>query len=167
MEQILFTAQRVPSEIAIVAPRSSFPWDVASAEGDFQKWENLTSYKSDFEAECYGFYLALAVHANHPVDVIDEDTLAPGGLRQYKVVVLTEPNLPAEGLGALLDWVRRGGTLVTTSGAAQFDRYNTSSDILDAATNVSESVRPRLNLKDNYTTGMPTHCSERGLEYRV
>ena len=31
-EPILFTAQRVPSEIAVVAPRSSFPWDAANAE---------------------------------------------------------------------------------------------------------------------------------------
>ena len=160
-EPILFTAQRVPSEIAIVAPRSSFPWDVAGAEGEFQKWENLTSFKSDFEAECYGIYLALAVHANHPIDVIDEDTLTPGGLDNYKVVFLTEPNLPAECLHALLEWVRRGGTLVATVGAAQFDRYNTSSSILDAATEVSESLRQRLNLKDNYTTGtiIITVCS--------
>jgi hypothetical protein len=67
-EPLLWPAQRVLSRIGIVLPRSSFAWDVAAYDGEFQKWENLTQYKSDYEAESYGVYLALAVHANLPVD---------------------------------------------------------------------------------------------------
>jgi hypothetical protein len=78
------------------------------------------------EAEAYGIYLALAVHSNLPVDMIEEDTLTAAGLAQYSAVVVAQPNLPAEGLTSLLAWVRTtGGTLLTTSGAAAFDRYNT------------------------------------------
>jgi hypothetical protein len=126
----------------------------------------MTQFKSDYEAEAYGVYLALAVHANVAVDVIDEDSLTrarlgaaepfhrtplssvrrttrvnhqlnkrPGGMQvtgrpsargaalaQYRLVVVTQPNLPAEGMRALLAWAAAGGTLVTTSGAAQYDR---------------------------------------------
>ena len=103
-----------------------------------------------------GLYLALAVHSNLAVDMIEEDALTASALARYSVVAVTQPNLPAEGLASLLAWVRAGGTLITTSGAAAFDRYNSSTTALDTASQVTESrPRPRLNLgAGNYSTGM-------------
>ena len=66
------------------------------------------------------------MHSNLAVDMIEEDALTAAGLAPYLAVIVAQPNLPAEGLASLLAWVRAaGGTLLTTSGAAAFDRYNT------------------------------------------
>ena len=71
--------------------------------------------------------------------MLEEDSLTPAALRQYEAVVVTQPNLPAEGLDSLVEWARGGGHLVTTSGAAQFDRYNTPNQALDAASGIVEA----------------------------
>jgi hypothetical protein len=115
---------------------------VATFDGEFQKWENMTQYKSDYEADAFGIYLALAVHLNYPIDMLEEDSLTTAVLSQYQAVVVTQPNLPEEGLDAVIKWVRRGGQLVTTSGAAQYDRYNTSNSALDQASSVVETSWP-------------------------
>jgi hypothetical protein len=74
-------------------------------------------------AEVFDLYLALQ-HANIPVEFIDEDDLSPQGLKPYRVLYVTEPNIPVEGQQGIVDWVRVGGTLATVSGAGQADRYD-------------------------------------------
>ena len=125
-------------------------------------WENITQHHSDYEAEAYGIYLALAVHSNLAVDVIDEDSLTSAGLQHYKLVVVTQPNLPVEGMRSLLQWAEAGGSLLTTTGAAQYDRYNSRSGLLDQASGVTESERPRLNLGTNFSTGSAWPVSATG-----
>ena len=43
-------------------------------------------------------------------------------------------------------WVKKGGTLLTTSGAATADRLNDTSTILRNLTGIVEKPRPRLNI---------------------
>ena len=64
-----------------------------------------------------------ATDSNIPVDFLDEDALEePGVLSQYKMILLTEPDVPAKGLAGLLDWAKAGGMLVTVSGAVSYTR---------------------------------------------
>ena len=85
------------------------------------------------------------MHSGISIDFLSEDDLtSEARLAPYKVLVITEPNVPAEDLRAALAWASKGGTLVTTSGAARFDRYNDPLDVLEKATGVYEEPRPRL-----------------------
>ena len=65
-------------------------------------------------------------------------------LAQYKLILLTEPDVPAKGMAGLLSWVDGGGTLVAVSGAGSGDEYNTPSSVLSDAAKVTESPRKRL-----------------------
>jgi hypothetical protein len=79
-------------------------------------------------------YNALALAMNRPVDFIDETALLNLTLlSRFKVLVLTEPNVPGKALDGLLGWVRAGGTLITVPGAATLDEYNEPSSTLATA----------------------------------
>ena len=115
-----------------------------------------------------GLYLALATDSNIPVDFIvrgipligprgfcvltsrvclpqDEDALEePEVLGRYKLILLTEPDVPSAGMAGLLAWAESGGTLVAVSGAGSGDEYNTPSSALSAAAKVTEPPRKRL-----------------------
>jgi hypothetical protein len=67
-------------------------------------------------------------------------------MQRYKLLVVTSPNVPEEGLRAVLDaWVARGGgTLLTTGGAAVADRYDEPLALLADATGVREAPRESL-----------------------
>eukprot|EP01050_Picozoa_sp_SAG11_P031471 SAG11_NODE_9790_length_880_cov_1.349552_2_plen_128_part_00 len=108
-------------------------------------------------------YLALAVHSNLAVDMIEEDTLTEAGLAQYRAVIVAQPNLPAEGLTSLLEWVQAtGGTLLTTSGAAAFDRYNTPvrGQITQAKTVRAMHAPPCATFTANAKTRTIISCAE-------
>ena len=49
-----------------------------------------------------------------------------------------------EGLVALADWVQAGGHLLTTAGAAAYDRYHRPSKVLSAVTGFVEAPHERL-----------------------
>ena len=150
-EDILFTAKRQPSQVAIVYPRSSEMWDEWHTELATGMClcccvSSMVSRYIEYTVESYGLYLALATDSNIPVDFIDEDALEePQVLAQYKLILLTEPDVPAKGMQGLLDWVKtHGGTLATVSNAGSGDEYNTQSATLSTAAKVTEPPRKRL-----------------------
>ena len=76
-------------------------------------------------------YLSLSLGWGIDAFWIDEQSLTADGLAPFKVVVITEPHIPAAAQKALLAWVHEsGGSVITTMGAASFDEYNTPSTIL-------------------------------------
>jgi hypothetical protein len=101
----------------------------------------------DYMAEVFGLFRALQ-HANIPVEWVEEDDLSAAGLKDVKVLYVTEPNVPAERQSGLADWVRQGGMLVTVSGAASKDRYNEPCDTLARATGIAEQPRERMLVAD-------------------
>ncbi|MCS7160737.1 MAG: hypothetical protein RMJ19_09725, partial [Gemmatales bacterium] len=101
-------------------PRSAQVWDckdmpIAQGISDATN-TNLNRATVDYMAEVFDIYLALQ-HANIPVDFIDEDDLTTKGLNNYRVIYVTEPDVPREGLEALISRMRNGGTLVTITNA--------------------------------------------------
>ncbi|MDQ3621564.1 MAG: beta-galactosidase trimerization domain-containing protein [Verrucomicrobiota bacterium] len=75
-------------------------------------------------------WLALA-HAQVPVDIISEGHAASGLLDEYQVCYLSGPNLTRAAAAKLGGWVRGGGTLWLTAGAATRDEYNRPLQVLD------------------------------------
>lgn len=57
--------------MAILAHRSSNAWDPTGTA----KWENQTEQTMSYQADQFGLYLALAVHANIQTDFLDEDAV--------------------------------------------------------------------------------------------
>lgn len=146
-EDLLWPGKRPAPQVAILHPRSAQMWDareqvVAKGISDATN-HNLNGSTVDHLAEVFDIYLALQ-HANIPVDIVDEDDLSPEGLKRYKVVYATSPNIPAEGQTGVAAWVKAGGTLVTVSGTGQADRYDEPCTILADALGVHEKARPRL-----------------------
>jgi len=150
-EDVLWPGKPPRSEVAILAPRSAEMWDAKeiAVPSQIQDATNndLNRATVDYMAEVFDLYLALQ-HANVPVEFIDEDDLSPQGLKPYRVLYVTEPNIPAEGQQGIVDWVSVGGTLATVSGAGQADRYDEPCAVFSQATGFQERSRPRLLVAD-------------------
>ena len=108
VEDILLDGAREPRRVALLYNRSNEIWNGSS---DGAAWDRLLQF------------LALQ-HAHVPNDLILEDDLTPELLRPYQVVYINGVNLRRQGLAALAEWVRAGGTLVGTGGAAMRDEYD-------------------------------------------
>jgi hypothetical protein len=148
-EPFLWPGRRPASPVAIVQPRSSLPWDPYDPKREvFDATNNAPErHTVDYLAEVYGLYLGLQ-HANQPADWLDEDGLTAAGLAQTRVLYLTAPDLPTEAQAALAEWVKAGGTLVTVSGAAAYDRYHQPDSTLRAALGLPTAGRDRLLVPD-------------------
>jgi hypothetical protein len=146
-EDVLWPGKRPRPEVAILLPRSAQMWDakkMAVARGISDATNhNLNGATVDYMAEVYNLYLALQ-HANVPVDFVEEDDLSAAGLKPYRVLYLTAPNVPEENQRGLAEWVRSGGTLVTVTGAAARDRYDDPCAVLADAVGIKEKPRERL-----------------------
>jgi len=114
-EDVLWPGKRPHTEVAILAPRSAEVWDRQDKIEDATN-NRLNNSTVDYMAEVFDLYLALQ-HANIPVDFVDEDDLTLEGLKPYRAVYVTEPNIPAEGQRGLVAWVKAGGTLAMAAGA--------------------------------------------------
>jgi hypothetical protein len=161
-ENLLWPGKRPQSQVAILAPRSAELWDAMetlSPTGIIDVTNtDLTANTVDYMAEVFGLYLALQ-HANIPVDFVDEDELSLDGLKPYRVLYVTEPDIPIEGQRGIAQWVRAGGTLVTVVGAGTRDRYDEPSHLLTDLARVVEQPRERLlvpNLAKLVNVGMVT-----------
>jgi hypothetical protein len=92
----------------------------------------------------YGMFRYISQVHNVQLDFIDEDSLTAEDLQAFKALIITEPDIPTEGLVALADWVQAGGHLLTTAGAAAYDRYHRPSTVLSAVTGFVEAPHERL-----------------------
>ncbi len=161
-EELLWPGRRPQAQVAFVSPRSALVWDAMDTTnapirdaGNSQ----IDTKTVDYMSEIYCLYLALQ-HANVPVDWVEEDDLSPAGLAGYRVVYLTEPDLPAENARGLAEWVRAGGTLATVAGAGSGDRYGQPCRVLSDLTGIVEAHRPRLLIEK--TRDLPTAAEGTG-----
>ncbi len=146
-EPLLWPGERPLSPVGLLMPRSAQMWD-AKDEAIPKSIEDATNTDLnrstvDYMAELFDLYLALQ-HDNIPAEIVDEDDLTDKGLAPYKVLYVTEPNIPLEGQQALVKWVKAGGTLVTVSGAGSADRYNEPSDVLSSGLGYEEKAPARM-----------------------
>jgi hypothetical protein len=150
-EPMLWPGLAPRSRVAILAPRSAQMWDDLHASVAMQIEDAANNHLNrdtvDYMAEVFDLFLALQ-HANIPTDFIPEDDLTAAGLKPYRVVYITEPNVPAENQKSLVEWMRVGGTVVTVSGAAARDRFDQPCDVLERAIGTVEQPRERLLVAD-------------------
>ncbi|HET9178129.1 MAG TPA: hypothetical protein VFQ24_07200 [Terriglobia bacterium] len=132
-EDVLWPGREPAAQVAILQPRSSEVWDgfhiphgsrIAGVTNS-----NLHGLNLDYMIEEFEEYLALEM-SDIPADFVSEDELTDGTLGKYKVLYITEPDIPSEGQQAIAQWVKNGGTLAMAPGAAQGDRYDEPSNIL-------------------------------------
>ena len=135
-EDVLWTARRSTAEVAILFPQSATYWDllgVVAGGGVIEDFTNhfLDDRTTDYLAEVWGLWQAMALYKNTPVDFVDEaGLLEPETLKPYKVLFVTEPDLPDAGAAALGKWVQAGGTLITVSNAGTSNQYHEPSSVL-------------------------------------
>ena len=125
-EPILFAGRPSRSPIAVLVTRCSEVWETDVADKLYQ-------------TERIDLATALS-HAGHRVDYIDETDILGGALttRGYRVLYLTDPNLPTACAHVISDWVSNfgqdlnGASLAVLPGAAVEDEYgNPSSGLID------------------------------------
>src|SRR5215813_5314480 len=68
-------------------------------------------------------YLAL-VHDQYLVDMLTEEDLAAGRLKEYDVLYVVDPNISARATAAIEQWVRDGGYVFGSCGAGSRDEFN-------------------------------------------
>lgn len=146
-EDLLWPGRRPTPQVAILSPRSSQPWDAQDIDAPTQIYDatntNLNGRTVDYLAETFNLYTALQ-YANIPTDFVEDIDLSPAGLKNYKVVYLTEPNVPEEYVAGVIEWVKQGGVLALTSGAAQADRYDQPSTLMNELSQIAEQPRGRM-----------------------
>ena len=146
-EELLWPAERVSSEVAILYPRSSFFWDQSDVElpHAIMGCTNVNMQVApDYLREVYAIYQTLATQLNIPVDFLDEDeVLIPASLAKLKVIYVTEPDLPLAVGAALVAWTKAGGTLVTMPGTGAFDQYNAPAPAFQSTLGFTEEPKER------------------------
>lgn len=118
-ERLLYPGRPARGKVALAMPGSSALWE-ADARVPY------------YLQEVTALHHAL-IHAGYTVDFVDEQDLADGALaaRGYTTLYLTQPNVALKAQEAIRTWVRAGGTLAATPGAATADEYNTPTTVLD------------------------------------
>ncbi len=167
-EDLLWPGRMPVPQVALLHPRSSQPWDAlapARKQVQIQGATNthMNARRTGYLAELFDLYLALQ-HANLPADVIDEDMLTAEKLAPYRVLYITGPDVPEGGQQAVLEWVRRGGTLVLSPGAACWNRYHEPHRVLFEASGVPRAEVPRRFY--NYLLSEPWAGSGQGPQGR-
>lgn len=132
-EDFLLRAKKARSPVAILYSSSSDIWTVG-------------------RNHAYGFdrmftWLALA-HRQVPVDFLSEKGVAEDELASYRVCYLSGPNLTRAAATKLVAWVKQGGVLVTSAGAASRDEFDRRMAVLDeilpAKRGELEEIQPHL-----------------------
>lgn len=146
-EDLLWPGAPPRPQVAILAPRSAELWDERNATkiGAIRDVTNSgqNSHTVDYMAEVFNLYTALQ-HANIPADFVEEEDLSPKGLAPYRILYVTEPNIPAEFQRGLVEWTRKGGTVVTVTGAGASDRYDDACGVMAEGLGVAEKPRERM-----------------------
>ena len=145
-EALLWPGRMPRSPVGLLWPRSAQMWDALEERSPrtIQDATNtdLNRQTVDYWAELFNLYRALQ-HANLPADLVDEDDLTDEGLRSFRVLYVTAPDIPVEGQAALVRWVESGGVLVMTCGAGGFDRYHEPTRVLAKGLGYTETAPSR------------------------
>jgi len=159
-EDVMWPGRVPQAQVAILQPRSAEVWDglhiprMSAVVGATNT--NPNGATLDYMAEIFDEYLALEM-SDVPADFVSEDGLADGTLNHYKVLYITEPDIPVKGQRAIAQWVKNGGTLAMVPGAAQGDRYDEPVTILTSLSGSpwrSRAYVPNvLKLKQTETIG--------------
>ena len=135
-EDLLYPGQAREPQVAILTPQSAQFWDLEDQEIATGLYDAtnvaFANQRMAYMTDTNGIWRALS-HAATPVRFVDEQHLAERDLKNIKVLYITTPDLPREAADGVLQWVREGGTLVTSAGTGFYDRYHQPDNTLAKA----------------------------------
>ena len=88
-------------------------------------------------------YLAL-VHDHYLVDLLTEEDVVAGRLKDYDVLYAVDPNISAGATAAIEQWVREGGYVFGACGAGSRDEFNEPAPGLAQVFGIEPAVRPEV-----------------------
>jgi len=112
VEDLLCDAAVKQAETALLFSRSTDIWS-----------------DSTYGQERSYIYLAL-MHEQIPVDIVTEEDVVGGCLRDYKLLYLVGSHILPDAAGAVREWVREGGVLWSDAGSGLRDHFNRPLDTL-------------------------------------
>lgn len=128
VEDALLPARTRPGKVAILLSEASDVWEV----GGGGQWDVApgTIATNAYNEERKATWYALR-HAGYLVDLLTENDVADGRLKDYKVLYVNGRNMERRTAAALLKWVKAGGTISLTANAARFDEFDAPLTALD------------------------------------
>ncbi len=150
VDEYLHPARVQPAKVALLWGKSHEIWQDDAAVGTERRM----------------LYLALQ-HDHVPVDFVCEDDIASGLLRDYRVLYVAESNLARAAAARISDWVREGGVLHLSAGAALADEYNEPLADINAlaGVEVSEVEKPAGDYREHY--GIPAQSARGEVQLRA
>jgi len=150
IEDRIENAEVEPAKIAIGWLTSTDIWDIASDKVE-PSW--YAPGNTMYSGERAYLYLLLR-HLQVPVDLIGEQDIMKGYLKNYDVYVLVGDHISEEAAKILSEWVKEGGILISVAGGGIRDQYNRESKLMREVFGIKEeklikrqnSLRPKLEL---------------------
>ena len=119
VEHRLHDALPHKAQIAIMLSRASDTWDTEDLGGAGHLYSAKYNVNND---ERKAIWMALR-HAQYPVDMILDEDIAEGRLKDYRVLYIVGSEMLAAAVEPLKQWVRDGGTVYATGGGGLLDEY--------------------------------------------
>jgi len=129
IEDALLPARTRPAKVAMLLSEASDVWEVCGG-GQWDVKPGSTATNA-FNEERKAIWYTLR-NTGYLVDLVTENDVNEGRLKGYKVLYVCGRNLERRTSAVLQGWVRSGGTLYLTAGAARFDEYDAPLTALDA-----------------------------------
>jgi len=104
-------------------------------------------------------YLSL-VHDHYLVDMLTEEDIAAGRLKEYDVLYAVDPNISARATAAIEQWVRDGGYVFGSCGAGSRDEFNEPGPGLAKVFGIAPAVRSEVHRAEYRVRG-----SLNGIDY--
>ena len=129
VEDALLPARTRKAKVAMLLSEASDLWEVCGG-GQWDVKPDSTATNA-FNEERKATWYALR-NAGYLVDLLTENDVNDGRLRGYKVLYICGRNLERRTAAKLQGWVKAGGVLYLTAGAARFDECDAPLTALDA-----------------------------------
>ena len=118
VEHRLYPAQPRKAKVAVMLSRAADTWDSEDKGGLGGTGGKYNANNEERKA----IWMALR-HAHVPVDMITDEDVAQGRLRDYRVLYLVGSEMLGSAVRPLKQWVRGGGILYATGGGGLLDEY--------------------------------------------
>ncbi len=150
VEDEIISSEVKPGKVAIGWLISTDIWDIAE-EKVVPSW--YASGNTIYPGERTYLYLLLR-HLQIPVEVLGEEDLVKGYLKDYDVYIMVGDHISRKAAEALRQWVRDGGILISIAGGPFRDEYDREIEEMNEVFGIKsqqlikreKSLRPKLEL---------------------